>query len=56
MTGILSKRQMASLMLMRVSKEPTRAQPRHFYMDPSQSVMFESERAAKAEARARRKK
>lgn len=55
MTGILTKKEWASLMLMRVSKEPSRALPRQAYMDAAASVMFESERIAKpASRRARR--
>lgn len=43
-SGILTKREIASLMLMRVSKEPSRALPRQAYMDPARSVLFENER------------
>ena len=42
-------------MLIRVSKEPSRALPRQAYMDPAASVMFEGERAAKAAARLARR-
>lgn len=56
MSGILNKREWASLMLMRVSKEKSRALPAHSYFDPSKSVLFESERKAKADAKAARKK
>lgn len=53
--SILNKREMASLMLMRVSKEPSRALPRQAYMDPAASVLFPAERQARTAARAARR-
>ena len=53
--GGLTKKEWASLMLMRVAKEPSRALPRHAYMDPAASVMFEGERAARDAAKAARR-
>lgn len=55
MSGILSKREWASLMLTRVSKEASRALPRQAYMDPAASALFPAERQARAEARERKK-
>lgn len=56
MSGILNKREWASLMLTRVSKEPSRALPRHAYMDPASSTLFPAERAAREAAKAARKR
>lgn len=46
--SILTKREWASLMLHRVAKEPSRALPKQAYFDPSRSILFDSERTAKA--------
>ena len=54
--GGLTKKEWASLMLMRVSKEASRALPRQAYMDPAASVMFEGERAANQAKRAARQR
>ena len=54
MSGILTKRELASLLLRRVAQEPSRALPRQFYFNPAASVQFESERLAKQEAKRKR--
>lgn len=51
----LTKAERYALLLYRQGKPKSTALPRQCYMDPSQSVMFESERVAKASARARRR-
>lgn len=53
--SILTKRELASLMLRRVAQEPSRALPRQFYMNPAESVMFPAERLAKQEAKRKRR-
>ena len=47
MSGILTKKELHALMLVggRQTNERSRALPRQAYMDPSRSVLFESERA-----------
>ena len=53
--SIITKREWAALMLHRVAKEPSRALPKQAYFDPAASVLFESERRAKAEAKRKRR-
>lgn len=53
--SILTKRELASLMLRRVSQEPSRALPRQAYFDPAASALFPAERLARQEAKQRHK-
>lgn len=52
---LFTKRELHALMFARADKEPSRALPKHQYFDPSRSVLFESERKAKEEAKAKRR-
>lgn len=53
---IFTKRELHALMFAQADKEPSRALPKQAYFDPAASVMFESERKAKAEAKAKRRR
>ncbi|HEY0062479.1 MAG TPA: hypothetical protein VGC21_10180 [Telluria sp.] len=54
MSGILTKRELHSLMMTRANKDRSYAQPRHAYLDPAVSVLFERERLERERARAKR--
>ncbi len=51
----LTKAERYALLLYRQGKPKSTALPRQCYFDPAASIMFESERAAKAAKRAKRK-
>ncbi len=51
----LTKAERYALLLYRQGKPKSTALPRQCYMDPSRSILFESERAERAAARAKRK-
>lgn len=52
---LFTKRELHALMFARADKEPSRALPRQFYMNPAEHVLFESERKAKEEAKLKRR-
>lgn len=52
--SILTKRELYALMMTRANKEPSKASPRHYYMDPASHVKFEREHQERAQAKAAR--